>query len=252
MTVPPQPPSKRGGNPSPTQPTLLYPAQPNPLAVLLLRQSHILGMIFNKCNTKERPPQPPSEGGGQPNPTQPTLPYPAQPNPLAVPLLRQSHILGMIFNKCNTKERRHGIFKPLAWRIQVRATCSYSTRASEPARARLLWANLSLILPVTFGHTTACRSPALAFSAAIHFAMKYSAPYSAVLRRPPSSWIAVVYWSALMPKSLRSSRKHSTHSFSWPPTQTAPPTNTFEHHALRQSRILHTRHKSREEDLPAA
>ena len=32
--------------------------------------------------------------------------------------------------------------------------------ASEAARARLLWPILSLVLPVTFGHTTACRSPA--------------------------------------------------------------------------------------------
>ena len=60
------------------------------------------------------------------------------------------------------------------------------------------------------------RSPALVFSAAIHFAMKCSAPCSAVLRHSPSSWAAVVHWSALMPKALRSSRKHSIHSFSWP------------------------------------
>ena len=83
---------------------------------------------------------------------------------------------------------------------------------------------LSLVLPVTFGYTTACRSPALAFSAAIHFAMKCSVPCSAVLRHPPSSWAAVVHWSTLMPEALRSSRKHSTHSFSWPPTQSTPPT----------------------------
>ena len=48
--------------------------------------------------------------------------------------------------------------------------------ASEPARARLLWAILSLVLPVTFG--TVCRSPALALAAAIHFAMKCSASCS--------------------------------------------------------------------------
>ena len=66
--------------------------------------------------------------------------------------------------------------------------------------------------------------PALFFSATIHFAMKCSAPYSAVLRYPPSSWDAVVHWSALMTKPLRSSRKHPIHSFSWPPTQPAPPT----------------------------
>ena len=58
---------------------------------------------------------------------------------------------------------------------------------SEPARARWLWAILSLVLPVTFGHTTACRSPALAFSAVFHFAMKRSAPCSAALRLPYGS-----------------------------------------------------------------
>ena len=79
---------------------------------------------------------------------------------------------------------------------------------SEPARARLLWAILSLVHPVTFGHITACRSPALAFSAVIHFAMKRSAPYSTVLRHSPSYWAAVVHWPALMPKALMSSRKH--------------------------------------------
>ena len=67
-------------------------------------------------------------------------------------------------------------------------------------------------------------SPALLFSATIHFAMKCSAPCSAALRHSPSSWAAVVHWSALMPKALRSSRKHPIHSFSWPPTQPAPPT----------------------------
>ena len=50
-----------------------------------------------------------------------------------------------------------------------------------------------MVLPVTFGHTTACRSPALVFSAPIHFAMKCSAPCSAVLRHSPSSWAAVVH-----------------------------------------------------------
>ena len=63
------------------------------------------------------------------------------------------------------------------------------------------------------------------FSAAIRFAMKCSAPCSAVLRHSPSSWAAVVHWSALMPKALRSSRKHPIYSFFWPPTQPAPPTN---------------------------
>ena len=62
------------------------------------------------------------------------------------------------------------------------------------------------------------------FQQMVHFAMKSSAPCSAVLRHSPSSWAAVIHWSALMPKALRSSRKHPIHSFSWPPTQPAPPT----------------------------
>ena len=89
-------------------------------------------------------------------------------------------------NKCDTtRERHHDICKPNARRAQVRATCGESTRASEPARARLLWAILSLVLPVTFGHTTACRSPALVFSAAVNFSMKCSTPCSAVRAIPP-------------------------------------------------------------------
>ena len=129
-------------------------------------------------------------------------------------------------NKRNTRERRHDICKPNARRVQVRATCGQSTRASESARARLLEAILFLVLPVTFGHTIACRSPTLAFSAAIHFAMKCSAPCSAVLRYSPSSWAVVVHWSALMPKVLRSFRKHPIYGFSWPPTQPAPLTSS--------------------------
>ena len=90
-------------------------------------------------------------------------------------------------NKGDTRGRRHGICKPNARRIQVRATCVWSTRASEPAQVSLLTAILSLVLPVTFGHTTACRSPALASSGAIDFAIKCSAPCSAVLRHSPLS-----------------------------------------------------------------
>ena len=90
--------------------------------------------------------------------------------------------------------------------------------ASEPARARLLWAILSLVLPVTFGCTTACRSPALAFSAASHFAMKRSTPCYAALRHFLLVWAAVVYWSGLMPKALRPSRKHPIHYLSCSPT----------------------------------
>ena len=91
--------------------------------------------------------------------------------------------------------------------------------ASEPAQTRLLWAIMSLVLPVTFGYTTtACQSPALTFSAAFHFAMKRFATCSAVLRHSPSSRAAVVQWLALIPKALRSSRRHPIYSFFWPPT----------------------------------
>ena len=49
-------------------------------------------------------------------------------------------------------------------------------------------------------------------------------PCSAVLRNSLSSWAAVVhYWSALIPKALRSYRRHPVHSFSCPPTKPAPP-----------------------------
>ena len=52
----------------------------------------------------------------------------------------------------------------------------------------------------------------------------------------PSFWAALVHWSALVPKALTSSRENPINSFSCPP----PP--LLEHHALRQSRVLHARH----------
>ena len=119
----------------------------------------------------------------------------------------------------------------------------------KPARVRLLWTILSLVLPVTFGHTTACRSPALAFSAAIHFVMKCSTPCSAVLRYSSSSWAAVVQWSALMPKEVRE-RPHPL--FFLAPHTARAPHQFSEHHALRQSHVLQARHKSREQDPPLA
>ena len=98
--------------------------------------------------------------------------------------------------------------------------------ASETARTHLLWAILSLVLQVTFGHASACRSPALTFSAAIHFPIKRSAPCSAVMRHSPSSWAAVVHWSALIPKALTSSRKPLIYFFFWLPTLPAPVTTS--------------------------
>ena len=103
---------------------------------------------------------------------------------------------------------------------------SQKRRASqhEPACFALssLWS-----FPSRSSITTACRSPALAFPAAIDFAIKCPAPRSAVLRHSPSSRAAAIHWSALMPKALRPSRKHPTRSFSWSPTQPAPPTNVL-------------------------
>ena len=127
-------------------------------------------------------------------------------------------------------------------------------RANQHEPACFGTAVLSLALPVTFGHTTACRTPALDFSAATHFTMKKcSAPCSTVLRHSPSSWATVVHCSALMSKALKSSKKQPIHSFSCPPTQPAPPTNSPNiTHALGQSRILHARHKSRVQDPPPA
>ena len=96
----------------------------------------------------------------------------------------------------------------------------------EPARTHLLWPILSLVLSVTFGHTTACHSPASPFSALIHFTRKRPTPCSAVLRHPPSSWAAVIHWTALILKALRPSRKHHIHyMLPVPPTQPALPTS---------------------------
>ena len=75
-------------------------------------------------------------------------------------------------------------------RILVRATMANQLLRVQ---ARLLWATLSFVLPVTFGQIAACRSAALALSAAIHFVMKNSAPCFAVLCHSPSSWAAIVH-----------------------------------------------------------
>ena len=99
--------------------------------------------------------------------------------------------------------------------------------ASKPVRARLLYATLySLVLPVTFGHVSACINAALALSAAIHFVMKISAPCLAVLCHSPSSWAAILHLSGSMPKILRPSRRHPIYSFSCLHEETAPPTSS--------------------------
>ena len=94
--------------------------------------------------------------------------------------------------------------------------------------------------------------PRLSLQRTIHFAMKCSAPCFAVLRHSHSSWAAVVHWSALMPKALKSSRKQPHPLFFLAPHTAPTPHHFSEHHALRQSRILHARHKSRKQDPPLA
>ena len=81
----------------------------------------------------------------------------------------------------------------------------------------------SLVLPVTFRHTTACRSPALVLSAAIHLIMKRSAIFSTVLSHSPSSWAAVVHWSVLMLKALDRPGNTLSTIFPAPPRSPRPP-----------------------------
>ena len=132
-------------------------------------------------------------------------------------------------NRRALRQRRTRHHLQTARRIQVRAplVASQLWRANQRASTLALgYPPLGLSRHVRAYTSSACRSPALAFSAAIHFAMmKRSAPWTAVLRHSPSSWAVVVYWSALMPKALKSSRKYPIHYFSWPPTQPAPLTN---------------------------
>ena len=94
-------------------------------------------------------------------------------------------------------------------------------------------------------------SPALAFSIAINFAMKRPAPCSTVVRHSPPSWAAVVHWSALISKALRSFRKHPIHSsfFSLSSHAARAPHQFSKLHARRDSsifspRILHMRTKN--------
>ena len=128
--------------------------------------------------------------------------------------------------------------KSNARRIQVRATCGSSRRASESARARLFWAIPSLILRVTFGHTTACRSSDPFRHEMFRPLFRRSAPSPPVLgcSRAMAGVDAesseVVQEIPHLIFSLASYTARAPHQFS-------------EHHVLRQSHILHARHKSR-------
>ena len=79
------------------------------------------------------------------------------------------------------------------------------------------------------------------------FAMKRSASCSAILRQG--------YSRPLVGVDAESSEvvQESLHPLSFlAPHAARAPHHFSEHHAFRQSRILHTRHKSREQDPPSA
>ena len=81
----------------------------------------------------------------------------------------------------------------------------------------------------SINHTTASRSTAIAFSVMIHFAMKnYALLYC--LYHSPTSSAALICWSVLIPKTLRS----SMHSFSFSPPGNDTPCDYSEHLELRQ------------------
>ena len=92
---------------------------------------------------------------------------------------------------------------------------------------------------------------ALTFSAAIHFAMKQSTPCSAVLCRSPSSWSAIFYWSALVPKARKSPKKHPLYFPPCPLRSPSPPISSpnITHSG---SIVYFMHHKSRKQDLPPA
>ena len=105
-----------------------------------------------------------------------------------------------------------------------------------------------------FGHTTAYCSPVLFFSAAIHFAMKCSAP-SLFCRSAPFPLVLGCGRPLLVGVDAESSEvvQETPHLLFFLAPHTAHAPHHFsEHHALQQSRILHARHKFREQDPPSA
>ena len=122
--------------------------------------------------------------------------------------------------------------------------------AREPGRTRLLWAILSLVLPVTFGHTTACRSPALLCRDRFRhelFRLLFCrlTPFPLVLGCSRS-----LFGVDNESSDMVQEKRHSL--FSLALNAARAPHQFYEHHALRQSRVLHARHKSREQDPPPA
>ena len=121
--------------------------------------------------------------------------------------------------KCNNRKRQHDT-RPEDTNLRHLWLNNYGERTSTSP--------LALVYPL-FGPSCYVRAYSCmpqsnpAFSPAIYFAMKRFCSCSAVLRHSPSSWAVVVHWWALMPKAPKT---HPIHSFSCPPTQPRPPTNS--------------------------
>ena len=112
-------------------------------------------------------------------------------------------------NKCNSRERRHDI-------------CKSNAKHPEDTSSRYMWlvnkGERTSTSPLALGYpllgpsrhvrayTTACRSPALVFSATIHFAMKCSALCSAVLCKSETIEDHVLYHATVV-SSRRCTRK---------------------------------------------
>ena len=97
---------------------------------------------------------------------------------------------------------------------------------SESVRGRLLWAILSLALPVTFGHTTACRSSSPGFLCDYQFRHEMFRP---LFRRLAPFPLVLGCSRPLVGVDAESSevvQETSHRLFFLAPTQPAPPTNS--------------------------
>ena len=129
--------------------------------------------------------------------------------------------------------------------------------AREPARARLLWATLFQVFPVTFGHTTACGSPALAFFAATRYSI-HNDTFHTLFRRPAPFPYVLGFNRPLIGGDTESSKavQETPHPlflstpYAARPSTSSPNTNT--RYALPQSHILHARHKFCGQVMPLA
>ena len=136
-------------------------------------------------------------------------------------------------NKRHTRESRHSIYEPPERHDSAPLVTNQLWRANQHDPACF-----GLSCPWSFPSRSGKLHCAVV-QPCLSLAMKPFPPCSAVLRHSPSSWAVVVHCSALIPTGLKSFRKDSTVFF-------LPLHQFSKHHALRQSRALHARHKSRE------